>query len=423
MNNHKTKFLGNLFLFYFFVNSLAAYAFINIPLTWIANIIALLSFFFVRKKIIFEVKKFLNPLLFIVLLGVVLNFLEFYSGTVQSKYPAFGTTPYSIYVLLRYLSIFSFIVTVYVVYELCKDKNTTIINGIIIIGILVSLYSAYCYFAQLTGLPEIPRTRIGTSGIIKTDISFTYGFHRAIGPFREPSHLAEWLILPLSLILSKNNISKLLKLFVIMIFLLTGSFGAISSLFLGVIFFYTIFRKSRFLTKSSYVYIYTLLGFLIISAMLDQISSSSAIYQRTLLDRFEGFIYGGGIESTNRNYIYQYIDLIEFPILGLGFGNPNILFARFLMTNNVASFLNIYINIWLSVGLIGLLLFIYFLIKPIFISALQKNTVKITNIFVLIAYLSYFFIYLSLEEELTINFAVVFALVIAQVNGYHLFDE
>ena len=66
------------------------------------------------------------------------------------------------------------------------------------VGVLCAAMALYIYVAQLSGLPEPPRTRMGTGGDQQAT-TFTYAFHRAMGTFQEPGDLASWLVLPLFL--------------------------------------------------------------------------------------------------------------------------------------------------------------------------------------------------------------------------------
>ena len=125
------------------------------------------------------------------------------ASTVSHDYASFmplgATTPYPVFILLRFFTLLSFVASVYVALWLLQQGcREHVIKAVVTIGCFISVAALYIYAAQIYGLPELPRNRLGTAGGLQA-IRFTYDFHRAIGTFREPSLLAAWLIVPLFL--------------------------------------------------------------------------------------------------------------------------------------------------------------------------------------------------------------------------------
>ncbi|MCB0362452.1 MAG: hypothetical protein KDD35_07010, partial [Bdellovibrionales bacterium] len=227
-----SKHVG-IFLFLLFLQACAAYSIGPIPLQWVgqSGIVVLFFSIFLGRRIRIFPGFYMLVIFLMWTLGVTLaNML---SADYSVLVPPLATTPYLVYVSLRFFTLLSFISTVGVTYWLMEaNQGEKFIRQCAYLGVIVALYGLYVYLAQVKGWPEIPRTRVGTTGKEQITV-FTYAFHRAMGSFREPSHLAEWLILPLFFSMSlKSWKGVFLSLVIGSVLLLTGSLtGIVSSLF------------------------------------------------------------------------------------------------------------------------------------------------------------------------------------------------
>lgn len=110
--------------------------------------------------------------------------------------PLLATTGHYLFVGLRLVTVLAFLATMYLVCWLFRSGYAeALLRRTVIVGTIVAPGARYVHFAQLNNLPEPPRTRIGT-GSVEQATRFSYPFHRAMGSFREPAYLAEWLVLP-----------------------------------------------------------------------------------------------------------------------------------------------------------------------------------------------------------------------------------
>ena len=118
-------------------------------------------------------------------------------GSYAELMPSDATTPYPLFLALRVMvlvSFASFLLLVWRLLELGRERD--LLRWTTLVGTAVALFAIYVYFAHVHGWPELARTRMGTGGG-EQSVRFTFEFHRALGTFREPSHLAVWLTIPL----------------------------------------------------------------------------------------------------------------------------------------------------------------------------------------------------------------------------------
>ena len=112
--------------------------------------------------------------------------------------------------------------------------------------------------------------------------------------------------------------------------------------------------------------------------------------------------------------MFDYAAQTDFPIVGSGLGNANLLFTQWLGTDVVASFLNLYVNILYALGPVGLWLLAMLLAAPLFTSTRQA---KARELFPLIAaYLAWLLIFVDAVAELPVIFGVTYALVSHRPN-------
>ncbi|MCB0415131.1 MAG: hypothetical protein KDD50_12405 [Bdellovibrionales bacterium] len=403
-----------------FMSALGSYAIANVPLPWLSNVsFVVLSIWVLatsHKKMVPGVVLLSTFLLWATAITLLNMVFKNYSIFI----PQNATTNYMFYVSLRLFNIIVFSATLYLTYWICLvAESKKLIEDILFIATIIGLYSIYVYIAQTNGLPEIPRNRLGTGGE-EQSTTFSYAFHRAMGTFREPSHLAEWIVLPLILSFIYTDLKGRLRSFLLtIVMMLTGSLTGISSLVLGIV-------TSNFMDLQGLVNrinrnikLIFIIGFSLVcfNLIVAGTSKSSHGLIETLWDRIEPIVEDDGLKSSNRNYVYEYSEQVSFPFLGAGLGHSNLLFTKYLDLNIVASFLNLYLNIGYSMGWIGLFILFLLFFLPIYLYYSNNNIQNKSYVMLLFsAYFSWLVIFYVHAEELSIIFSVTFGILLYELK-------
>ncbi len=120
-----------------------------------------------------------------------------------------------------------------------------------------------------------------------------------------------------------------------------------------------------------------------------------------------------GVGQSNRNYVYSYLASKDIPWFGEGLGNSNLKFTQATGLNATASFLNLFINIELSLGYIGLALFIVFLVTPFFILFANRfYKFEADHYLILASFFGWLIVFFAHSEELSLHFAITYSLLI-----------
>ena len=153
---------------------------------------------------------------------------------------------------------------------------------------------------------------------------------------------------------------------------------------------------------------------------LDELKSSPNVSEATF-GRFQEIASQGLDAFSNTAFLIEYIQDQGFSVFGDGYGYSNITFSyaadevtKKLQDNQiiyrnpgqVVSFNNLYANILMSTGLVGLLWFLYILID-----VFRRLVFRITPIqpYLLISFISILFIYSYQAEEIAAHLAIAFA--------------
>ncbi|HEY3113533.1 MAG TPA: hypothetical protein VGJ62_07610 [Gemmatimonadaceae bacterium] len=396
-----------LFISCFTLTGLAAYSIAGVPLAWVG----LVGFVVLAAGLILSTNRVrLVPgggtlFLFVswTVFAQVLN-----AGRWGRLMPSGATLSYHFFVLARYLDVFAFVGALYVCYWLLTEGfGEELLRWIVRIGTIIAIVAIYIYFGQQYGLWEPPRTRIGTAG--GAQILF-FGYRRALGTFREPSHLAEWLVLPLFLsFMVKGRAGRLASGIIGIALLLTVSFGGIGSAVAGALCGLLLnnpFRPSNLKRIALAAIALAVVAFLAQSTSVGM--SGQNVY--SILNVRALDVLEGGIGNTNRAYIADFVARFPPPVIGYGLGNANIFAASKMGIELIVSFLSVYVNVAYSSGLVGLALFVIFLSQPI----VRRGLYAITSdgnrsVAVLMGYIAYLFVFGAGAEELSVSFAIIAA--------------
>ena len=397
----------------YYLNAMGAYQIFSIPLQWLGSLLAVLSIVLVLYKERGFHKIYIYPLLFILIMFFisVLGW-RFWSAYVDfaALLPKGATTSYYLFIFLRYFQYLVFI-AVYIISLNHLNSNSffSLAKIVVVGGVVISLYAIYVYVAQIYGLPEIPRGRIGTGGE-EQSVTFTYAFHRAMGSFREPSHLAEWLVLPFFMTFWRKTYWNLsARITIVFVILLTGSLTGIIAVSIGYLFAILLVFQLRIalmnILKIGLVLLFS--GYLFSIIVFPNEGGSADIFA-VLLDRIIP-ILEDGLGASNRGHIYEYVTQHSIPLIGYGFGNANLLIGEYMGLGLMGSFLSFYLNMLYSLGYLGFLFAIIVLIAPVFL-LLRFRAIDKDRLFVLLgAYFGWLLIYSGLTEELSISFAILYA--------------
>jgi hypothetical protein len=390
------------------MSSLSSIALFGVPLPWIGNIVMILTLIGYLEVIKKDEFYFLSIMTLLVTMSCIISFYNWgdYSGRVPSKM----TTSYGVFISLRYVGLLMFIASVITTWRLSKLGYDRQLHSIIItIGTYSAIYGLYVYIAQLYGLPELlPRSRLGTDLQAQSTV-FTYQFHRAMGSFREPSHLAEWLIVPLILSFSlKGKYNRIKSALMGLAMVLTGSLTGLLSIFISGLIMLLI--KTINLLKTGTIskvgFTSGVFGLILFSGVIIYVNlyTSGAFYSQ-ISDRI-GDLVTGGIMLSNRSYVYIYVVNVDWSLFGVGLGNSLFDFGW----NTVGSFLSIYINILYSLGSVGLLLLTLVFVLPLYqVIRFYKSNV----LYLLWAYLSWLVAFAVHSEEFNVMFGVTYGLLMS----------
>ncbi len=413
-----------IYIVFLFGSALGAYSIGFVPIQWLVNIGLIIVVVFVAFTHRLYVLPGIQPLLCLFIWGLFVTVLNVLFNDFARLVPSLATTPYPLFVSLRFLNIFSFTSAIYLVYWLCiKGYKESIIKWTVIIGTLISIGALYMYIAQIYGLPEPIRNRMSTGGGKQLAI-YSYAFHRATGTFREPSHLAEWLVLPffLSLVYARRTLN-LSTVLIGSVLLLTGSLTGIIGGVMGFIGAMLFNIRFNFKKNFKIIFRFTLLLLFILAifyaVVIPYKGGTKNIFQ--VIDQRLMPIMMEGPAGSNRDYIYQYVASAPLPLLGYGLGHANIILSQSLGISLMGSFLSLYLNFVYATGVMGLTLLCLFLFRPAIQAVRILKKPRLTNRFMFMsaAYFSWLVMFAVHSEEFCIMFGVTFALFTYEIYHQH----
>lgn len=381
----------------------------SIPLTWIANWLPILVVLLLRPSLRGVPIYFYMLILWAVAVQIISIFCFSNGLCANLQMPLLSTTPYPIYIILRFIP-FLMLVSVVVMLASIKERIGEIYNFALGAGVCVALIAMYVYFAHQFGFPDIPRTRLGTDGLEVTSVSFSYSFHRALGTFREPSGMAAWLMLPFFLSLFSKSWYAFLIGGVI---LLSGSMSVYVAVFVGLLFvlLFVGFKNPsglKLYTKLTIkIFIIVFFSFFIFVLFVNKSDDYQGLLN-VVNDRLMPVLIGG-VEESNRGYVYDFAADVGIPLIGFGLGNINLILTSWLGGDAVAGILSLYLNIIMSLGVIGLFLLFLFLLQPI------TKKLKMSSPSVTFAcygsYFSWLVIFIIHSAEFPLMFAITYGLI------------
>ena len=374
--------------------------------------------------------------------------------------PELATTNVYEYLALRLLKILSFYGVISITVWLTLKKGIEFVTQLIVyVGIAISFLSLYSYFSYVFDWSDFVRNRPGSGGWTQP-IRRACSVLRNYGTFREPSFLAVWIapIIPLIFKFArKNSIWYLVSIIPILSLVLTRSLTGVVSILLvfGIVFVFKLVRLKSF----DFHLVIPVLLILLVSIFSNNLSykfpaldpsmcppesadkCNCSIYDdeqdkaknsnnvfESIFNRVAIISSGGigGFESID--ILSQYIQSESLKIFGDGLGISNLKFSpkydeltkqinedKIIYKNpgQVVSFNNLYGNLYLSGGVIALVMFLL-IISNMFIRIVRlKEFDQYLMSGLLLILLMFFF----QAEELSSMLAIYVGLIIAKSNN------
>ncbi len=442
-----SNILGLSLLIFIILEGLDAFSIRNIPIYWI-GVSFLISVFGILYFSGFRISNLnLVNLRNWIIYGILITLVQ--SLFNDLVLPVYASTSYFQYISLRLLKLVLFLFIIYSFnYLFQKYSFEKIISYLLISCLIISALSLISYFSYLIGYSDFPRNRSGSGGWTQP-IERACSILRNYGTFREPSFLAIWTVpfLPYFFYLGKTNKKwYFLSLIPMLSITLSRSLTGYTALFVSA---FLIFIVVFLVNKKIELNLIIMLGLFLITTFfssslsyqfppetkecnisgecvciaedrLDELKNSENIPDATF-GRFSEISSRGLDAFENTAFLIDYINNEGFSIFGDGFGHSNIVFSyaadeatkkeidnQIIYRNpgQVVSFNNLYANILMSTGLIGLLWFLY-----IIIDLLRKLVFTNTKLqpFVLTSLVATLFMLSYQAEELSTHLAIAIA--------------
>ena len=442
-----SNILGLSLLIFIILEGLDAFSIRNIPIYWI-GVSFLISVFGILYFSGFRISNLnLVNLRNWIIYGILITLVQ--SLFNDLVLPVYASTSYFQYISLRLLKLVLFLFIIYSFnYLFQKNSFEKIISYLLISCLIISALSLISYFSYLIGYSDFPRNRSGSGGWTQP-IERACSILRNYGTFREPSFLAIWTVpfLPYFFYLGKTNKKwYFLSLIPMLSITLSRSLTGYTALFVSA---FLIFIVVFLVNKKIELNLIIMLGLFLITTFfssslsyqfppetkecnisgecvciaedkLDELKNSENIPDATF-GRFSEISSRGLDAFENTAFLIDYINNEGFSIFGDGFGHSNIVFSyaadeatkkeidnQIIYRNpgQVVSFNNLYANILMSTGLIGLLWFLY-----IIIDLLRKLVFTNTKLqpFVLTSLVATLFMLSYQAEELSTHLAIAIA--------------
>ena len=442
-----SNILGLSLLIFIILEGLDAFSIRNIPIYWI-GVSFLISVFGILYFSGFRISNLnLVNLRNWIIYGILITLVQ--SLFNDLVLPVYASTSYFQYISLRLLKLILFLLIIYSFnYLFQKYSFEKIISYLLISCLIISALSLISYFSYLIGYSDFPRNRSGSGGWTQP-IERACSILRNYGTFREPSFLAIWTVpfMPYFFYLGKTNKKwYFLSLIPMLSITLSRSLTGYTALFVSA---FLIFIVVFLVNKKIELNLIIMLGLFLITTFfssslsyqfppetkecnisgecvciaedkLDELKNSENIPDATF-GRFSEISSRGLDAFENTAFLIDYINNEGFSIFGDGFGHSNIVFSyaadeatkkeidnQIIYRNpgQVVSFNNLYANILMSTGLIGLLWFLY-----IIIDLLRKLVFTNTKLqpFVLTSLVATLFMLSYQAEELSTHLAIAIA--------------
>lgn len=384
-----------------------SYNFFSIPIPWIGLMLCTLSCI---SNQIMPFPKLLYSIILLIFILIIITIIKY----------ELNNAPLG-FIALRIINILAFVIILnYFACQNYQDKNfLDLEKNLVNIGLFFSSIAILLFLTQILNLKEINfidflRNRLSTGGgeiyTLKYNYNFDdqYVYYRAIGTFREPSLLANALVLPFFLSI---KIKRYFSMAVIGLSIyLTYSLAMFIAICFGVASSLFVIHKSKLISKNIILPFFTLIFLMFIFFKFG--SEFSNVY-------LERLVYLS--ENNSRDYIYKNLEVILGDYwLGNGIGYGFFKLAEHILGSFAVpvSFLSLPLNIWSSGGVIGLIIIIHLILSHNILTLINFNSFN-RNLYLLIVPLNVFLIlYFSSFEELHIWHAIALGMYLSYFNHF-----
>ena len=393
-----------------------------------------------RNNILFQVLLFF---VFWLIISTLLNINTVFSNYMKQTS---GLTRFSRQLLALSIALILFITTYNVFNKFSIKESFYLLRRVLLYSfIFVSLYSFFEILIVVFNVSYLKNIFSVFDYFPFTETSLDLIYHRISSVSYEPPFLAIYLITIAGwmfsyILTSKKNIKYLPTLIVFILTFFSGSRTAlIVVLFQFIIFIWIVFSASKKFNKiiQKFLIVSTILALLIFMFNREKITES-------IETKIETLNFKKNIEKSISNrsrFGIQYTSLLIFkenPILGVGFGQQgyhakdkypkwvtkkNYEFDLYYLNNKEKSFppgFNLYTRLLAETGIIGLLIFIFFIFLIFHQSKkLIKNKKKLDKVFpivLLISFVGFSINWLQFDSFRVFGFWICLALLIQQVN-------
>ncbi len=334
-------------------------------------------------------------------------------------------------IIILVFTIFTISISI-IIPNIIKTRNNfeKVIKIILISSVIVSLFGIYQFIGDVIGLPE------ELTGLREHYTKKVFGFPRIHSVSTEPLYFANYLLIPISILLSFVLSKKKTKL----------PFNIISTIFILAL---TTLNLVLTLSRGGYLalpFLFFLFGIFFIRSVftLKNIAIISIILTTTIVSAYGFLLFtnrkknieifikqattytdGAGVEERFNTYDQSLAMIKEYPIIGGGIGNFGPYVARnpnMQPKDGWAIVNNEFLEIWAEQGIIGLLIFLSLIIIIIIrsIKALTRKNIdpylKTILIGLLFAYLAILVQYQTFSTLYVLHIWFLVGLIIAVQN-------
>jgi len=284
--------------------------------------------------------------------------------------------------VMIFLFLFFMIIVPYITILLVDSKKRlkNVIYSLLLSAGIFSMFGIFQFFGDMLGIPN------SITGLSSRYVKEVLGFPRIQSTFIEPLYFANYLLIPffitLFFIIKKTDPRRRFLflaylIFILGVILLTVSKGAILGLSFGILFLILFQIKSVF-SKQNLPYLFGILIFLTVIFWGAYSSLKSTQDFEKYYTKAYDIITGASIRERAEAYSVALEAYQKSPIIGIGVGNFGPYFSGY--PNTAPDFgwpiaNNQYLEILSEVGIIGLFLFLIFIISIFYYSIkAYKNT-------------------------------------------------
>lgn len=310
-----------------------------------------------------------------------------------------------------------------------KDLDK-IIKIILISCALVSLFGVYQFIGDIVGLPD------EITGLREHYTKMVFGFPRVHSVSTEPLYFANYLLIPialmLSLLLSKKNTKLPFNILIVITLLALATLNLILTLsrggYLALVFLFFIFGVffiKSILSFKKIIIITLILTTALVSAYGFLLFTDREKNIEIFIDQATTYTEGAGVEERFNTYDQAISMIKEYPIIGGGIGNFGPYAARnpnMQPKDGWAIVNNEFLEIWAEQGITGLLIFIslIFIIIIRSIKALIRKNInpylKTVLVGLLFAYLAILVQYQTFSTLYILHIWFLVGLIVATQN-------